>query len=334
MRFCQLLFQTVTDFIRFALTFINVITQCFFAFTVTDLTSTVNHCQRTLDMVVAELHTAFTLIRHVAIGTRDTSLTVNTHLSNFVIRMLCFQDRGTAQFMNIIIKTGFIIIGFHIFHSKAFIPRESQVFAVTLEVIFYVTLRTYERTHFLWSSLCDILALTLERFNQSRTADMKIHRFRIVAIGTTDRVHNFRTHGAPLIVIERINAQCFHHTGNIRALAGPASRRLRTVGRIHRCSGTKRSRDIFDSMHMSARSGIIFRESISRPKYYHIRTLFQYINSNISIKLTLEICFCSFRPSLIFTREIILKEFVACFNPFDDSLAIIKDTSYFRPPLH
>ena len=37
----------------------------------------------------------------------------------------------------------------------------------------------------------------------------------------------------------------------------------------------------------------------------------------------MEICFCSFRPSLIFTREIILKEFVACFNPFDDSLAIM-----------
>jgi len=53
----------------------------------------------------------------------------------------------------------------------------------------------------------------------------KISRLRFVP----EQVHNFRTHGTPLIVIERINAQCFHHTGNIRALAGPAGRRLRTV---------------------------------------------------------------------------------------------------------
>jgi len=52
------------------------------------------------------------------------------------------------------------------------------------EAGFYDYIHKLSRTPIL---KCDILALTLERFNQSRTADMKIHRFRIVAIGTTDR---------------------------------------------------------------------------------------------------------------------------------------------------
>ena len=144
MRFRQFLFQAVTDFVRFALAFVNVIAQSLFALTMANLASAVNHSQRALDMVVTEFHAAFTLIRHVAIGTRDTSLTVDTHLANFIIRMLCFQNRCAAQFMDIIVKTCLIIIGFHVFYRETFIPRESQIFAVALEVIFYVALRTYQ----------------------------------------------------------------------------------------------------------------------------------------------------------------------------------------------
>ena len=160
--------------------------------------------------------------------------------------------------MNVIIETCLIIICFHVFYSETFIPRESQIFTVTLEVIFYVTLRTYERTHFLWSSFCDIFSLTLESFNQCRTADMKIHCFRIVAVGTADRIHDFITKGSPFVIIERIDSQCFHHAGNIRTLTSPASRRLRAIRSSGRRTGTKSCRNVLDSMHMSARSGIVF----------------------------------------------------------------------------
>ena len=142
MRFRQFLFQAVTDFVRFALAFVNVIAQSLFALTMANLAGTINHSQRTLNMVIAEFHTAFTLIRHVTIGTRDTSLPMNTHLSNLIIRMLCFQNRSTTQFMDIIIEPGLIIISLHIFYRETFIPRESQVFAITFEEIFNVTLRT------------------------------------------------------------------------------------------------------------------------------------------------------------------------------------------------
>ena len=83
-------------------------------------------------MVIAEFHTTFTLIRHVTIGTRNPSLSVDTHLTNLIVRMLRFQNRSTAQFMNIIIETGLIIISLHIFYRKTFVPGESQVLAVTL----------------------------------------------------------------------------------------------------------------------------------------------------------------------------------------------------------
>ena len=144
MRFRQFLFQTVADFVRFALTFINVIAQSLFALTMANLASAVDHSQRALDMVVTEFHAAFTLVRHMAIGTRDTSLAVNTHLTNFIIGMLRFQNRRAAQFMDIIVKTGLIIIGFHVFYRETFVPRESQIFAVAFEVIFYMALRAYQ----------------------------------------------------------------------------------------------------------------------------------------------------------------------------------------------
>jgi hypothetical protein len=37
---------------------------------VTNLTGAVNHSQRALDMVIAEFHTTFTLIRHLCVPVR------------------------------------------------------------------------------------------------------------------------------------------------------------------------------------------------------------------------------------------------------------------------
>ena len=253
----KFLFQTVTYFVSLTLTFVHIVTQCFFTFAVASLTSAVYHRQRALNMVIAEFHTTFALIRHVTICTRHTSLTVNTHLTDFIIRMLRFQYRSTAQFMNIVIETFIIIISLHIFHSKAFIPGESQVLTITLEVVLHVTLRTNQRTHFLRSSFRNISALACKSLDQCRTADVQVHIFRFVAIGTSDRIYDLIAHCSPLIIIECIHTDSLHHTGNIRTLTSPAGRRLRTIFGSSRRTCTKTSRNILYRMHMATRSRII-----------------------------------------------------------------------------
>jgi hypothetical protein len=142
MCFCQFGFQAVTHFVCLVLTFVNIITQSFFAFTVANLAGTVNHSQRAHDMVVTVFHAAFAFIRHMAVGTGYATLCMDTHHRQFIIRMLRFQNRCTAQFMGIVCETFFVIISLHVFNSKAFIPGESQILAVTLEIIFHMALRT------------------------------------------------------------------------------------------------------------------------------------------------------------------------------------------------
>ena len=171
--------------------------------------------------------------------------------------MLRFQYRNTAQFMNIVIETFIIIISLHIFHSKAFIPRESQVLTITFEVIFHVALRTNQRAHFLRSSFRNILTLACKSLDQCRTADVQVHIFRFVAIGTSDRIYNLITHCSPLIIIECIHTDSLHHTGNIRTLTCPAGRRLRAIFGSSRCTRTKTCRNILYRMHMATRSRIV-----------------------------------------------------------------------------
>mgnify|MGYP003081332869 CR=1 FL=1 len=65
----KFLFQTVTYFVSLTLAFVHIVTQCFFTFAVASLTSAVYHRQRALNMMIAEFHTTFALIRHVAICT-------------------------------------------------------------------------------------------------------------------------------------------------------------------------------------------------------------------------------------------------------------------------
>ena len=163
---------------------------------------------------------------------------------------------------------------------------------------------------------------------------MKIHCFRIVTVGTADRIHDFITKGSPFVIIERIDSQCFHHAGNIRTLTSPASRRLRAIRSSGRRTGTKSCRNVLDGMHMSARSGIVLGEGISRPEHYHLGTLFQYIHSHISIEFTLEVGLGSFSPCLILTGEITLKDFVACLNSLNHCFAVIEYTCQLGPALH
>ena len=125
----------------------------------THLASPVDHSQRTLNMVIAELHASLTFVGHMTIGTRYSALGMNPHLRNFIIRMLRFQYTGFAQRMCIISEVGLIIVGFHIFYRESLIPRESQIFTIPLKIVLYMTLRTYQRTHLLWSRFVYIFSL-------------------------------------------------------------------------------------------------------------------------------------------------------------------------------
>ena len=160
----QFFFQTGSDLIGLTLTFIHVIAQCFFTFTMTHLTRTVYHGKRTLDVMVTEFHSSLTLIRHVTIGTRYSSLSVNAHLRNFIVRMLCLENRCTAQSMRIVRKAGFIVILLDSLYRHALVPWESEVLAVSFKVIFHMTLCTHQRAHFLRSDFCDVFSLTGKSF--------------------------------------------------------------------------------------------------------------------------------------------------------------------------
>ena len=190
-------------------------------------------------MVIAEFHASLAFVGHMTIGARHSALGMNSHLRNLVIRMLCFQYTGFAQCMCIIGKVGLVIVGFHIFYRKSFIPRESQVFAISLEIIFHVALCAYQRTHFLRSRFIDIFPLTGKCLAQSRTANMKFHIRRFMTIGATYRIDDLTTESSPLIIIERIHSNSFHHARNVRTLTSPAGRRLRPAFIIHRRTGTE-----------------------------------------------------------------------------------------------
>ena len=185
--------------------------------------------------------------------------------------------------MRIIGETGLIIISLHILNRRTFIPRESQVFAIALEIIFHVALRANQGTHLLLGRFRDVLALTLESLDQSRATDMQVHILRLMAIGATDRIHNLFTQRSPFALIEIIHAHRLHHAGNIRAFASPASSRLRPLVLCHRSAHTQRVTHILDRMHMPSRGRIILRESVTGPKDHHFRTSLQHIDRLIPV---------------------------------------------------
>ena len=236
--------------------------------------------------------------------------------------------------MFVVKKISLIIISFHIINRKTLVPRERQILTVPFKIILYVTLGTYQRTHFLRSRFCNILSLTGKSFNQGRTADMQIHILRLMTIGTTDRIDNFTAQCSPFIIIECLHTEGFHHTGYVRTLTSPAGRRLRTALIVHRSACTQRLADIFHSMHMSARRGIILRKSISGPQYHHFGPFLQHIHHYVPVKFTLEIRTGRFCPCLIFPGIIRLKLFITRFDSRNHLTFVIEHTGHFCPSFH
>ena len=92
----QFVFYAVTYLVALALTFVHVLPKRFCTLTVTGLAGAVDVGQGAHDVVVGVFHAAFAHVRHVAIGTRNATLTMNTHLMDFVSGVLCFEDGCTA----------------------------------------------------------------------------------------------------------------------------------------------------------------------------------------------------------------------------------------------
>ena len=65
---------------------------------------------------------------------------MDTHAEYFIIGVLGFQYKGTAQLMNVVGKISFIVIFFYIFYRETFIPRKGQPFFISLEIIFRMAL--------------------------------------------------------------------------------------------------------------------------------------------------------------------------------------------------
>ena len=95
MRLSQLLLYTVADVVGHALTFVDILTECLFVLTVTGLAGLVDTSQRADDLVIGVLHSTLTHVGHVTVSTGDTTLSVDTHTPEFVVRVLCLEDGGT-----------------------------------------------------------------------------------------------------------------------------------------------------------------------------------------------------------------------------------------------
>ena len=161
---------------------------------------------------------------------------------------------------------------------------------------------------------------------------MQIHILRFMAIGTTDRIHNLRSHCRPFALIEIIYSYRLHHTGNVRTLTSPASCRLRTFIGRHRSTDTQGMTHIVNRMHMTAWSRIIFRKSISGPKNNHFGTGCQHIDHLVSVILALKTGIHRLRPGFIFPRIVRGKLFVYRLNAGNLDFLVIHHTGNLGPP--
>ena len=214
--------------------------------------------------MTCEFLSAFFYIRHMAIGTGNATVGMDPRLEQFIIRMLGLKDRGFAQLLCKIRKIDLIIEFQRRIGTGTIFPWEGQVsntfgiLPVLVEEIFNMALGTDEGAHFLVRGFGDILSHGFKCFNQGRSADTKVHRCRIMAIGTTDIVHHLVTHGSPFTFVKTGYTFFHHQPGDIGAFTGPAGIRLGTVIRSFRGACTKGIPDIRDGIKVPAALPVVF----------------------------------------------------------------------------
>ena len=241
--------------------------------------------------------------------------------------------------MDVIVIARFVVVSFNFLHSEALIPRECEILVllrsvwVVLEIIFHVALSAHQRTHFLLRNLGDVLALTLKGFNQSRTRNAQVHSLRVVAVGTTNRIHNLVAPSSPVGFIILGDAFFLHHARHVGRFTSPASARLvRAVGGGGRSACTQSSTHILNGMHVSARRGVVPRERISRPQNHHIGALSQNVNSLATVIFRHKRGVGCSSPGVVFALEVGTIAVVAAFLPLKYSLSVVKNTCHLAAP--
>ena len=142
--------------------------------------------------MVADLHRADTLIRHVAVGTGNAGPGVNPLIVHLEFRVLCLQDGRSTDLVSpvlVIVALG-LVVRKNAVCGQALRPRICQPLLRAAEVILHVALAAHVSAHLLSGSVTvhvEVLhALRrLDRpdpFHERRTRHTKGHRLGIVAV--------------------------------------------------------------------------------------------------------------------------------------------------------
>ena len=216
----------------------------------------------------------------MAVRTGDTSLSVDTHTPEFIVWVLCFEDRRTRELVGVVGVVHLIVVGLNIFDGEALIVWEGEVFAFTLEVILRMALCTNERTHMLMRLLRHILTSASEGFKESRACRLEVHRTCIVAVRATDRIDDLTPPLAPGSLVELSDTLFLHHTGDIGALAGPAGPGLYILLAIDtRGACTKDLTHVFDGVLVPTWCVILHCERVACPQDDHLRSCCEYVDT-------------------------------------------------------
>ena len=245
--------------------------------------------QRATDLVVGIFDTTFADIGHMAIGTGQIVLTMDTGFEGFIAGVLRFQHLGLAQLVGPIGKIPLVIIFFNIFSGQAIVPGEGDHLGGLLgsvrrgplgrfEVIFGMTLNTDQGAHILMGGIGErCTPLGIQSTLQVITGDGQFHGFVIVAIGTTDRVDDFVTPAGPLAGEEIVFTMLIHQPRDIRGFAGPASGRHRSGLLVDRSAGPQGVDVVFENIEMTARCVVILGKTIAGPHDDQSRIFFEEI---------------------------------------------------------
>ena len=105
--------------------------------------------QRAPHVVIADLERADALVRHVAVGARDTRSRVNALVPHLELGMLRLQHRRTALGVRPVVVRVLGVIGEDIVRLQSLRPRVDEAFLGALEVILDMALAADEGAHLL-----------------------------------------------------------------------------------------------------------------------------------------------------------------------------------------
>ncbi len=205
-----------------------------------------------------------------------------------VTGMLGLEHGDTAHLVFPIHEPVFIVVLFHVFSSKSLGPGEGDhccdLFLAALvgiggllEVVLGVTLSTGQGTHVLERQLVQLLSAFFKRTLEIRSGEFQLTGLCVVAVGTTDGVHDLGTCTRPLACEEFQLAFLFHQAGNVGGFTGPTRH---GHGAVISTGGATRAKCVsvaLKSEGMAAGRVVVFGETVSGPQDDKLRILFKLV---------------------------------------------------------